>query len=80
MKIIDRNAAEGIVIGDNIRVTIISTDNGEVRIGIAAPRDVAILRSELLFRHIKSANDDRMPAPHTIYTHRRRKLSKPVNR
>ena len=36
------------MIGDDITVKIISIDKGVVKIGIDAPSDVAILRSELI--------------------------------
>jgi carbon storage regulator CsrA len=35
------------MVGDNIVVTVLSVRNGQVRIGIDAPRSVAIRREEL---------------------------------
>ena len=48
MLILSRKEDESIVIGDNITLKIISIDKGMVKLGIDAPSDVAILRSELL--------------------------------
>ena len=48
MLILSRKEDESIVIGDNITLKIISIDKGIVKLGIDAPSDVAILRSELL--------------------------------
>ncbi len=47
MLILSRKADESIVINDNITVKIISVDKGVVKLGIEAPSDVTILRSEL---------------------------------
>lgn len=56
MLVVKRKTSESLVINDNIIVKIISCDNGNVKIGIDAPRDVSILRSELLDQ-IKKENE-----------------------
>ena len=49
MLVLTRKIGEKIVIGGNITVTILDGGRGEgVRIGIAAPREVSIHRSEVL--------------------------------
>lgn len=48
MLVLTRKAGEKFVIGDNITITLVSCEGGRVRIGIEAPRDVAVLRGELL--------------------------------
>jgi len=48
MLVLARKMDESIVIGDNIIVKIVSIEKGVVKLGIEAPLDVAILRSELL--------------------------------
>jgi carbon storage regulator len=48
MLVLTRKVSELVVIGGNIRITIISTAGGKVRIGIDAPRDIKIVREELL--------------------------------
>src|SRR5262245_59515284 len=50
MLVITRREQEAILIGDNIRVTIVNIAPGRVRVGIDAPRDVVITREELLAR------------------------------
>jgi carbon storage regulator len=49
MLVLTRKIGEKIVIGGNITVTILDGGRGEgVRIGIDAPRDVSIHRSEVV--------------------------------
>lgn len=48
MLVISRKPMESFFIGDNIEVTVISIDRGQVRIAIEAPKDVPIMREELL--------------------------------
>lgn len=44
MLVITRKAGEAVHIGDNIVVRILSSQNGQFRVGIEAPKDVQILR------------------------------------
>ena len=56
MLTLTREAGQKIVIGDDIVITVVSvSDNGRVRLGIDAPRQVRIDRSEVLDR-IRSEN------------------------
>jgi len=51
-----REAGQKIVIGDDIIITVVSiSENGRVRLGIDAPRQIRIDRSEVLDR-IRSEN------------------------
>ncbi|MFN5624803.1 MAG: carbon storage regulator CsrA [Planctomyces sp.] len=47
MLVLSRQSDETIVIGDNIRVTIVEVRGDKVRIGIEAPRDVSVHRQEI---------------------------------
>ena len=47
MLVLSRKPGESIVINSNIEVTVISIGKGRVKIGISAPDDLRILRSEL---------------------------------
>jgi len=47
MLILSRKADESIVINDNIVVKVVSIEKGVVKLGIDAPSEVSILRSEL---------------------------------
>ncbi|WP_363317355.1 carbon storage regulator [uncultured Gilliamella sp.] len=44
MLVLTRRAGESIIIGDNIVITVISTNGCYARIGIDAPSNVPILR------------------------------------
>lgn len=48
MLILQRRSGESIRIGDDIEITIVSTEGGRVRLAISAPTDIPILRSELI--------------------------------
>lgn len=47
MLVLSRKLGETIVIDGNIKVEIVQVDGQRVRLGITAPRDVPIRRSEL---------------------------------
>lgn len=50
MLVLTRKPLEQIYIGDNICITVLRVDkaSGEVRLGIDAPRDMNIVREELV--------------------------------
>lgn len=48
MLALTRKIGERIVIGDSITVTVVDVKGDSVRIGIEAPKEVRILRGELL--------------------------------
>lgn len=50
MLVLTRKIGEGIVIGDDIKITIVEMKGGSVRIGIDAPRDRKIYRQEVFDR------------------------------
>jgi len=55
MLVISRKINEKIKIGDDIEITVISIDKNQIKIGIEAPRNVPILRSELI-EEVKKEN------------------------
>ncbi|HCU54067.1 MAG TPA: carbon storage regulator [Gammaproteobacteria bacterium] len=50
MLILTRRVGEALKIGDNIDITILSIKGNQVRIGINAPKDVAVHREEIYER------------------------------
>lgn len=47
MLILTRKEGESLRLGDDITVTVVSVKGGNVRIGINAPRDLAVHREEI---------------------------------
>ena len=47
MLILTRKKDESLRIGDDIVITVVSVSGGHVRLGIEAPRDLAVHRSEI---------------------------------
>ena len=50
MLILSRAVSQSIAIGDNITITVVNMTHGRVGIGIKAPKEIIIVRSELLER------------------------------
>ena len=55
MLILTRRVGETIRIGDNVDVTVMSVNGAQVRIGIQAPKDVAVHREEV-FKRLQEEN------------------------
>ena len=55
MLVISRKINEKVKIGNDIEIIILSIDKNQVKIGIEAPKEIAILRSELI-ENIKNEN------------------------
>jgi len=48
MLVLSRKANQTILLGDDIRVTVLAVEGNEVKLGIDAPRDVTVLRQEVV--------------------------------
>jgi len=48
MLVLSRRPGESIMIGKDIEVVVLGTDGLQVRIGVRAPREVTVLRRELV--------------------------------
>lgn len=48
MLILTRRLGESLSIGDDVKLTVLSIKANQVRIGIEAPKEVSIQRTELL--------------------------------
>jgi carbon storage regulator len=71
MLVLSRKPGEKLVIGDGITVTVLEVIGGRVRIGIAAPEDIRILRGELAWWQ--------QTAPDAVVEERRGPLSGPAS-
>jgi carbon storage regulator len=47
MLVLSRKVGESILISESIRVTVVQSEHGRVRLGIDAPPEVIVLREEL---------------------------------
>ena len=50
MLILTRRVGESLMIGDNVNVTVLGIKGNQVRIGVNAPKDVAVHREEIYQR------------------------------
>lgn len=48
MLVITRKKGESILIGENVEITIVKVEDGSVKLSINAPRNITILRKELV--------------------------------
>lgn len=55
MLVLTRKKNESIILNDNIEITIVDVQGDQVRIGINAPKSVAIYRKEI-FLEIQAEN------------------------
>ncbi len=63
MLVLTRKKGQAIVIGENIKIVIVSVGGDSVKIGIEAPNDIKILRAELVeaVRDINMVASKKMP-------------------
>ncbi|MDD2221463.1 MAG: carbon storage regulator [Clostridia bacterium] len=56
MLVLSRKSGESFLIGENIEVFILDVQSEKIKVGIAAPADIRIIRNEL--RETERANRD----------------------
>ncbi|NNG67705.1 carbon storage regulator CsrA [Caldanaerobacter subterraneus] len=54
MLILTRKVGQSIIIGEDIEIKVLEIINGQIKLGITAPKNISILRKELL--EIKDEN------------------------
>jgi carbon storage regulator len=60
MLVLTRRVGESMVIGKNIRVTVLNVKGNQVRLGIEAPKDIPVHREEI-YQRIQNNSPDRVP-------------------
>ena len=53
MLILTRRVGETLMVGDDVKITILDNKGGQVRIGISAPREIEVHREEI-YRKIQA--------------------------
>jgi carbon storage regulator len=65
--VLSRKVNQAIMIGDDVRIVIVAVDRDQVKLGVEAPREIAVHRSEI-YEEIKrtgrsSAAERKRPKP-----------------
>jgi carbon storage regulator len=64
MLVLTRKSNQSIMIGDNIEVSVLSVMGDKVRIGIQAPQDIPVFRTEIYLEiHRDESGDGASAAP-----------------
>jgi carbon storage regulator len=57
MLILTRRVGESLMIGDEVTVTVLGIKGNQVRIGVDAPKHVAVHREEI-YQRVQAGDDD----------------------
>jgi carbon storage regulator len=63
MLILTRRVGETVMIGNEVTVTVLGVKGNQVRVGVNAPKDVAVHREEIYERIKREENQDRSTSP-----------------
>jgi carbon storage regulator len=63
MLVVSRKTGEGIVISEEIRITVIEAGKDKVKIGIDAPKNVRIVREEIFATEKQNMQASRILSP-----------------
>ena len=56
MLILTRKIGESLIIGDDVEITVLSVRGNQVKLGVNAPKEIAVHRQEI-YERIKAAED-----------------------
>ena len=57
MLILTRKIGESLIIGDDVEITVLSVIGNQVKLGVNAPKEIAVHRQEI-YERIKAAEDN----------------------
>jgi len=65
MLVLSRKLNQAIMVGDNVRIIVVSVDRDQVKLGIDAPREIPVHRSEVYdeIQRVNRAAAGKPPAP-----------------
>jgi carbon storage regulator len=66
MLVLSRRAGESVVVGDDVTISILEVRGDVVRVGISAPRSVAVHRAELLEQLEKTNREAASPSEDAV--------------
>lgn len=72
MLVLTRKTNQSISLGDNIRITILDVEGDRVSVGIDAPKEIRIFRSELLDDTLRSNKESLESANFSMATFRKK--------
>ena len=68
MLILTRRVGETVMIGNDVTVTVLGVKGNQVRVGVNAPRDVAVHREEIFERIKREGHDAQIDSKTTTAT------------
>jgi carbon storage regulator len=66
MLVLTRKPNQSIMIGDDIEVSVLSVVGEKVRIGIHAPQDIPVFRTEIYVEIQREAGEQASPSSETV--------------
>lgn len=74
MLILTRRIGETVMVGDDVSITVLGVKGNQVRVGISAPKSIAVHREEI-YRRIKNEGASRVE-PSTTHSEQTSSASK----
>jgi carbon storage regulator len=68
MLILTRRVAEAVMVGDDVTITVLGVKGNQTRVGINAPKSVAVHRQEIYERIKRARAVEHQPHPHSEQT------------
>jgi carbon storage regulator len=58
MLILSRRVGESLIISDDMKVTVLGINGNQIRIGVSAPREIAVHREEIYNRILREREQE----------------------